>query len=128
MGIIRQYVALTGLGIEEFNSTLTGLARVHKYFKDVLPADKLERLDPFSLHGYLALACHTRYFHARHLCQSAVAIPFGPGVDPLGVLERIAGDLYVHTEDNVVQYLGKKTDRESCYDLIPGPPHFPLFT
>ena len=89
-GIIRQYVALTGLGIEEFNSTLTGLARVHKYFKDVLPADKLERLDPFSLHGYLALACHTRYFHAHRLCQSAVAIPFGPGVDPSGVLERMA--------------------------------------
>jgi hypothetical protein len=98
--------------LEEFNKTLSGLARVHKYFEDVLPADKLEPLEPFTLHGYLALACHTRYFMARRYCRSAVAIAFGPGVDPNGDLERIGGDSYIHTEDNVVQYLGIKTDEE----------------
>ena len=85
---------------------------MHKYFEDVLPAGKLEPLEFFILHEYLALACYTRYFMACRYCQSAVAIAFGLGVDPNGNLERIGGDSYIHMEDNVVQYLGIKTDEE----------------
>jgi len=58
-GYIRQYIALTGLGLEEFNQVLMGLARAHKYFEDFLPLNKLELLEPFTINGNLALACHT---------------------------------------------------------------------
>jgi hypothetical protein len=109
-GYIRQYVALTGLGLEEFNQVLMGLARAHKYFEDFLPPNKLEPLEPFAINGNLALACHTRYLTARRFCRSAIAQPFGPGVDPNGDLARIAGTSHIHTEDNVVQYLGIKHD------------------
>jgi hypothetical protein len=105
---IRQYVALTGFDLEFFNKTLEGLARVHRLFGDVLPAKNLEPLQLVSINGLAALACHTRYFTPRRLCLSAVQQPFSPGVDPNGDLENLKGDTYVHTEDNVVQYLGKK--------------------
>ncbi|KAF8798316.1 hypothetical protein BYT27DRAFT_7123499, partial [Phlegmacium glaucopus] len=107
---IRQYIAVTGIGLEEFNQILQGFGRVHNFFEDVLPVDKLERLELFSINGNLALACHTRYFQARCYCRSAVPQPFGPGVDPNGDLEQIGRDLFIHTEDNVVQYLARKND------------------
>ncbi|KAF8811605.1 hypothetical protein BYT27DRAFT_7089134 [Phlegmacium glaucopus] len=107
---IRQYVAVTGIGLEEFSKVLSGLARVHQYFEDLLPANKLERLEPFSINGNLALACHTRYFQSRRHCRSADPHPFGPGVDPNDDLKQIGGDLYIHTEDNVVQYLARKIE------------------
>jgi len=107
---IRQYIAITGLGLPEFNDMLTGLARVHKYFEDVLHSKKLEPLEPFVLNGHLSLACHTRYFTLRRLCRSEVPRAFGLGVDPHGDLARIGGDSHIHTEDNIVQYLTEKQD------------------
>lgn len=114
-GYIRQYIALTGLDHEEFNESLGGFVKVHRYFQDALPTDKLHPLEPLSINGARALACHTRYFNARRYCQSAVSLPFGPWVDPNDDLKRIAGNSYIHTEDNVVQYLGRKTDDEKSY-------------
>ncbi|KAF8802306.1 hypothetical protein BYT27DRAFT_7050192, partial [Phlegmacium glaucopus] len=104
---IQQYVAVTGIGLEEFSKVLSGLTRVHQYFEDLLPANKLEQLEPFSINGNLTLACHTRYFQSHRHCQSADPHPFGPGVDPNDDIKQIGGDLYIHTEDNVVQYLAR---------------------
>jgi hypothetical protein len=101
------------LHVEEFNKALEGLARVHNYFADSLPRNKFERLEPLSIGGELSMACHTRYFQARRQCPSAIPFPFGLGVDPNGDLERMMGCSYMHTEDNVVQYLGK-TSKEEC--------------
>ena len=52
----------------------------------------------------------------RRNCRLLVEQPFGPGVDPNGDLERIKGNTYIHTEDNVVQYLEekKKNDELMC--------------
>jgi hypothetical protein len=111
---MRQYVALTGLNLEDFNKTLEGLGKVHRFFEDLLPGNKLQPMETLSIDGNLALACHTRYFRERRHCRSAVPYPFGPGVDPNKDLERLGGDLYIHTEENVVQYLGRKTDGENA--------------
>ena len=115
-GFIRQYVALSGLNLDSFNKSLEAFAKVHHSFGDLLPADKLESLPTISIDGFAALRCHTRYFTSRRNCPSRfVEQPFGPGVDPNGDLEEIKGDTYVHTEDNVVQYLEEKKGDEGSW-------------
>jgi hypothetical protein len=94
--------------LDLFDKTLEGLARVHRCFGDLLPDGNLERIQAVSIDGSTALACHTRYFTARRSSHFIDQQPFGPGVDPNGYLENLRGDAYIHTQDNVVQYLGKK--------------------
>ena len=101
-------MALAGFELESFKKTLAALERVHRHFEDVLPVGDLEALQPVSIGGLAALACHTRYFTPRRNCLTADHQPFGPGIDPNGTLEGLKGAAYVHTEDNVVQYLGIK--------------------
>lgn len=82
----------------------------------MLPIDELEDFQPLSIDGTAAMACHTRYFTSRRSCQSAVPQSFGLGIDPDGTLESLKGQTFIHTEDNVVQYLGTKTTGgESSY-------------
>lgn len=109
-GILRQYVAITGLNTDVFNKTLEGLEKIHRFFEDSLPNEELQPMIPLSIEDNAAMACHTRYFHSTRYCRQAIAYPFGSGVDPNGDLERLQGTSYVHTEDNAVQYLEKKID------------------
>ena len=109
-GIIRQYVAISGLNIEVFNQLLDGLGKIHRFFKDSLPNKRLQPMIPLVIEDNVAMVCHTRYFHPTRYCRSATALLFGPGVDPKGYLEQLQGTSYIHTKDNVVQYLGKKSD------------------
>lgn len=111
-GFVRQYVAITGLNIEDFNKVLDGLGKVHSFFEDSLPNKCLQPMVPLIIEENVAMACHTRYFHPTRYSSSTPAHPFGPGVDPDGDLERLQGTSYIHTEDNAVQYLGKKFDIE----------------
>ena len=85
---------------------------MHRFFEDTLSRFKMEPLEPVTIHENLTMPCYTRYFHPYRFCKSAAPYPFGPGVDPDRVLEQLGGAAYVHTEDNAVQYLGKKVDQE----------------
>ena len=107
-GIIQQYVAVSGLNIEEFNKILDGLGKIHGFFGDSLPNKRLQPISPLVIEDNVAVACHTRYFSSARYCRSATAHPFGPGVDPNGELEKLQGTSFIHTEDNAVQYMGKK--------------------
>lgn len=124
---IRQYVALAGYDLESFNRTLEAYAKVHHYFRDLLPTITLEDIQPVSIGDFSALACYTRYFTSRRSCPSAIHQPFGPGVDPDGYLDKLRGNTYVHTEDNMVQFLGKtKTDSGLWYVICKR--HLQLFS
>lgn len=109
-GVIRQYVAITGLNINDFNKIIEGIAKIHSFFEDSLPNESLQPMIPLVMEENVAMACHTRYFHATRFYKSAIPHPLGSGVDPNGDLQLLQGDSYVHTEDNVVQYLEKKFD------------------
>lgn len=115
---IRQYVALTGLNLEEFNRTIDGLRKIHKYFEDKLPKFKIEPIHPLTNRSNVALACYTRYFKESRYCRTTVACPFGPGVDPNGDLDRLAHDNFIHTEDNSVQYLKKQVDVDGSVKYV----------
>jgi hypothetical protein len=117
--VARQHVALTGLNLEFFNDTLEGLARVHRFFQDSLPFDALEPFQIPTTDGFSILTSHTRYFTPRRNCCSPIIRTFGPNIDPNGDLESLKGHNYVHTEDNIVQYLyEKKTSNETSCVII----------
>ena len=109
-GHIQQYVAITGLNLKDFNLTMEGLEKVHRYFEDSLPNNHLEPMTPLFYDDYLAFGCHSRYFLPTCHCKSTIPHQFGPNVDPNGDLEFLSGDSHIHTEDNAVQYLEKKVD------------------
>lgn len=111
-GVIRQYVAITGLNVEDFNKILEGLGRIHRHFEDSLPNDNFQPVAPLIIDDNITMACHTRYFNAIRHCRSAVAYPLGADVDPNGELEHLRGTSHIHTEDNAVQYLGKRIEEE----------------
>lgn len=117
-GFIRQYVAISGLNICEFDKTLQGLDKVHRFFSDSLPKSNLEPMEPLLIDENLAMACHTRYFLRNRFCKSKKPHPFGPGVDPSGDLDRLAGNSYTHTDENDVQYLEKKVDSEKYFFIF----------
>ena len=96
---------------------ITGLAHIHKFFKDAF-AERLEAFQPSTINGNLALVSSTRYFHTRHHHCLAIPQAFGPGIDPNGILERIGGNAYIYTEENVVQYLGKKSDDKKPFKYV----------
>ena len=71
------------------------------------------------MNGFAALGSHTRYFTSRRNCYSPIVQNFGPGVDPNGELEKLKGSNFVHTIDNIVQYLGEKqSDSGTSYVIF----------
>ena len=116
--IARQYIALTGLNLDLFDDALEGLARVHRFFEDSLPPNSIESFQLPTIEGSSVLASHTRYFTPRRNSLSLILENFGPGVDPNGVLEYLKGSNFVHTEDNVVQYLGEKESKNGTSCVI----------
>ena len=70
------------------------------------------------INGNLSLAISTRYFHTHHHHTLAIPQTFGPGVNPNGILKTIAEDTYIHMEENVVQYLGRKGDDWKSFKYV----------
>jgi len=96
--------------MEDFNKTLEGFGRIHRYFEDSLPNDRIQPIIPLLIDENISIACHTRYFSSIRHHRSTIGFPFGPDVDPNGNLEKLSGSSYIHTEDNAVQYLEEKTE------------------
>ena len=110
--VVRQYVAITGLNIEDFNKLLESIERVHRYFGDCLPNNCLQPIAPLLIDDNIAMACYTRYFNPIRHGKTTASYPFGQGVDPNGELMQLGGSSYIHTEDNAIQYLEKKIENE----------------
>ena len=84
---------------------LDSLSKVHSYFKDLLTNYKIEPVEPLTICDNITMACYMQYFQGSHYCNTAVPYPFGPGVNPNGNLESLAKNVYIHMEENSIQYL-----------------------
>jgi hypothetical protein len=98
-----------GLNLEEFNKMLDGLMKVRSYFEDALPNYKIKPIEPLTIRN-ITIACYMQYFRPSCYCKTPVPYPFGPGVDPNGNLAVLAGNVFIHMENNSVQYSWKKVD------------------
>jgi hypothetical protein len=63
-----------------------------------------------------------RYLTLANEAHGLEAIPFHKGVDPRGILQNMAkgnrSTMYVHTEDNQVQYFSTKRDAEGSVKSV----------
>jgi hypothetical protein len=84
--------------------------KVHSYFEDALLNYKIEPIKPLTIHNNITMAWYMQYFEPSRYCKTLVPYPFGPGVDPNGHLAVLAGNGFIHMENNSVQYLWKKVD------------------
>jgi hypothetical protein len=107
-----------GLNLEEFNKMLNSLMKVCSYFEDALPNYEIEPVEPLTIHNNIVMACYMRYFKPSCYCKRLVPYSFGPGVDPNRHLAVLVENEFIHMENNSVQYLWKKVDRDESVKYV----------
>ena len=108
----RQAVTLSGLGTDVFDLAVTNSAKIHGLFQEYIPAGKLIPWRADVVNDQLVLHMHSRYFTPRRQANLNDIQEFEPGVDIDGQLKELQGSNFVHTSDNVVQYLGTRKESE----------------
>jgi hypothetical protein len=84
-----------------FASTLETVQAIHGLFNDYFGEGRLQGLEQ---DDRAVLSASNRYFtHKRDVGQTT-QVTFGDGVDPNGVLKKMARTDYIHTDENEVKY------------------------
>lgn len=88
-------------------------------FINFFPEDKVEHWQPSNFSPHLAIDAHTRYFTERRQAPQETNIPFGPMVDPNGLLAGLQGSDFIHGQDNYVKYLELHNHEGNTRSVIP---------
>ncbi|KAF7972076.1 hypothetical protein HWV62_19153 [Athelia sp. TMB] len=109
---MKQNVRLTGLGNDNFTSAIAGLANIAIFMGENMERGDIESWKTERFRTWQALDISNRFFVMQNGEGDMSSVPFADGVDPDGVLATMAGEKWVHTEDNQVQYfrLNSKSD------------------
>ncbi|KAF7976041.1 hypothetical protein HWV62_7944 [Athelia sp. TMB] len=109
---MKQSVRLTGLGDKQFHGAIDGLVNIATFMGQNLERGEVEGWAPARFRCWEAIEASNRYFVHQNSEGDMVSVPLSAGVDPDGVLATIAGEEWVHTEDNTVSYYRASTDGE----------------
>ena len=103
---------MTGLGTDQFANAIEGIANIAAFMGENLERGDIESWKADRFRTWHAMELGNRYFVLQNSKGDMTTTPFEEGVDPEGKLAQMAGDKWVHTEDNKVQYfrLGAKDD------------------
>ena len=106
---------MTGLGSATFSSALDAAEVIYKHFDRQFSEGLLDGWSPMhSTDSTLdRLDMSNRYFTPLRDVSGAglvESVPFHKGVDPRNILRDMAKDIYVHTEDNNVEYFSMHRD------------------
>lgn len=66
---------------------------------------------PTNVDSHVGIQSGNRYFQWKNSPNAGEAVEFQPMVDPRGVLARMAGENFVHTIDNEVEYMECHIDK-----------------
>ncbi|KAF7981291.1 hypothetical protein HWV62_34205 [Athelia sp. TMB] len=103
---LKQTIRLTGFGSAEFQQAVSGIANIATLMGDNLERGDIESWKPERYRTWQTLDIGNRYFRRQNNEGDAVPISLPRNVDPDGILAKLAGDEWVHTEDNEVRYFG----------------------
>lgn len=109
---MKQLVHLTGLGTPQFASFIGTLEQLREIYSREVPEGALDAAPASHYHQQPTIDISTRYLTSRTEDPSGKAKPFGSGVDPKGILARLAGDTHFHGEENQVLYFDMKMSGE----------------
>ena len=108
MRYLKQSVQITGFGNEAFDKLTTDMAKIFTIFKRAIRAQLQD--EPSLLQdeeGFMAIDAANQYFTFRTGRSDNNEIPITDDMDPKGYLRKVAGTLYIHTEENKVYYFEK---------------------
>ncbi|KAK7024526.1 hypothetical protein VNI00_016201 [Paramarasmius palmivorus] len=116
---VQQKVVLTGLDSPTFSVAMEGLSNVERALRSHIRDDTNTPLPEIADHNTKILISN-RYFTSKRLANDEEHIGFTNEIDPKGILERFRGDSLVHTNDNVVEYYERRTNKgEQSFKRIP---------
>lgn len=101
---MKQFVRVTGLGTSHFAQAMEGIANIVAFMGENLERGDIESWKADRFRTWHAMELGNRYFVLQNSEGDMTPTPFEEGVDPDGKLAQMAGDKWVHTEDNKVQY------------------------
>lgn len=101
---IKQSVTLTGLGSDVFDEMVSGIYDVAEFMGRQVLDGELKDWVPAHVDAHVAVQAGNRYFQWKDSPNAGKAVEFQPFVDPRGVLARMGGENFIHTEDNTVSY------------------------
>ena len=107
----KQSIVITGLGSVEFERAARAVLQIHTLFGSTVPEDTLLPWKPLRDSEYVCLEFSNRYFKGKDDGVSAV-LPLPRNIDPYDML-RAKCHGAEHTEDNVVLYYERTTEKLS---------------
>ena len=107
---LRQSVTLTAFGDPMFDAVGNNIAEVHALFGRIVGSDRLQACSIYTtFDGMAAVEMSNRYFTLKNEVPNAAArIPLEEDIDPHGNLSTAAGNSYVHTAENQVNYFERQ--------------------
>ncbi|KAG6915600.1 hypothetical protein DXG01_010803 [Tephrocybe rancida] len=93
---LKQSIKLVGLGAKFFDNSIEAILIIHdKFDRSFREGQLMEWLPLFT--------------PADDVLPGEKHIPFEPALNPAGILENLAKKGFVRTEDNVVEYMERKS-------------------
>lgn len=106
---MAQSITVTGLSFEDTISTLQEIRLMaEREFKTGM----LEKWNTGTYHGFPAFTLSNRYFRTLKDGAHQEEVPFSKDVDSVRILQQLARNDLIHTEENEVQYFKSSVDED----------------
>lgn len=102
---LSQSIAVSGFGGPSFAQAYKGMFVIAEHLGRHLPDKATVVCKDHKYHGQDAIRSSNRYLTFKAAAGTLPSLPFSNHVDPFQTLQQIAGEKYVHTEENHVEYL-----------------------
>ncbi|KAF7981386.1 hypothetical protein HWV62_33875 [Athelia sp. TMB] len=109
---MKQCIRITGFGDGEFERAVNGAAQLAIFMQENIDPGSVDSWSPDRFQTWSALEFTNRYFVRQNIEGDMIAVEFGRNVDNEGLLTKIAGTEWVHTEENRVRYFNRVKDEE----------------
>lgn len=91
-------------GSAKFDNTVAGMYSIAKFMSRQVVEGDLNNWVPTHVESHVGVQAGNHYFQWKNSLCAGEPVDFQPMVDPRGVLARMAGENFVHTIDNEVEY------------------------
>ncbi|KAK0432413.1 hypothetical protein EV421DRAFT_1910923 [Armillaria borealis] len=109
---MAQSITVTGLGCHTFDDTIAMLQEIRLTVEREFKSGMLDKWNPTTYRGFPAFTLSNRYFRTQRDGSQHEEVTFSKDVDPVGILQRLARNDLIHTEENEVQYFKSHVDEE----------------
>ncbi|SJL08157.1 uncharacterized protein ARMOST_11520 [Armillaria ostoyae] len=110
--MMAQSVTVMGLGCQSFEDTILTLQEIRLTAEREFKTGMLEKWNAGAYRGFPVFALSNRYFCTLKDGAHQEEVPFSKDVDPVGILQRLARNDLIHTEENEVQYFKSSVDED----------------